>query len=232
MDQEFKGLIASVEDAFGFVIPEEDAREFHTVGGLYDYILAHRYAGNRDTCLNAIVFYKLRRGMMWALKVEREDILASQNVAALIPWHRYRAWQSLQKAIGLRLPLLRRPAWVMTGAVLATFAFAIAVPWSLSFGFFNGAILVGLLTSYAAAHCLSWLTIPLAIELQPDCTTVGQLVVATLARNYRAVVEEADRPTSNGDVWNLLRTLVAEHRGIQPPKITRETDLRRNLIAV
>jgi hypothetical protein len=232
MDQEFKRLMTGVEDAFGFVIPEADANQLHTAGELYDYILTHRFAGNLDSCLYSIVFYKIRRGLMWALKIDRDEIHVAKPIASLMPRHRHGAWQALQRAIGLRLPFLRRPAWVMTGAFLATLATAVAVPWSLSLGLFNGALLACLLTAFVAAHGFAWMTEPLAIELQPDCTTVGELVSATLARNYRAIVDEASRPMSSFTAWNLVRTLVAEHGGHASRNITRETDLRRSLIAV
>ena len=35
-------LISKAEDAFGFAIPDEDARKLNTVGRLYEYILARR----------------------------------------------------------------------------------------------------------------------------------------------------------------------------------------------
>lgn len=231
MGQELTGLIASVEDAFGFAIPDEDAETLNTVGELHDYVLSHRYGGKQETCMTGIIFYRLRRGLMWVLHVEREDVRALMDVTTLIPSRRFRTWHALQKAIGLRLPQLRRPAWVMKGALGATFAMAIAVPALLSFGLLNGAILVGLLTAFAAGHCICWLTIPLATELQSDCTTVGQLATATLARNYRAIVEEACKRADNGEVWNMLRTIVAERLGIPFHNITRETNLHQNLVA-
>ncbi len=231
MDQEINGLLSNVEDAFGFVIPNESAEHLFTAGQLYDYILAHRYAGKRDECLTAIVAYKLRRGMMWALKIERDDIRLSKTVASLIPSHRYRAWRALQRATSLRLPLLRRPSWVMTAAVAGTFAAAIVTPWAMGFGFLNGAILIGLMTAFIVGHASSWLTIPLATRLPSDCATFQQLAAATVARNYQAVVEEACKPTGNGDVWSLLRAVLAEHWGVRPETIDRETELRRNLVA-
>jgi hypothetical protein len=225
-------LIAGVEDAFGFAIPEQDAQELHTLGELHDYVLAHRFGDKSIECLGAMVFHKLRRGMMWAWKLERGEVRTSQPVAALFPSRRFWAWRALRRAIGLRLPLLRRPRWVMSASVLAVFASAILTPWALSLGLFNGAVLVGILTAYAAAHCFSWLTVPLATELPSDCVTVGQLAEATMARNYQAILEESREPIGNAEAWNLLRTILSEHRGIPSGSIDRNTDLRRNLISV
>lgn len=231
MGQHWLGLITAVEDAFGFAIPDEDVEKLNSAGELHDYVLAHRYGGKKEACLTAIAHYKIRRGIMWVLKLEREDIRASQNMVTLVPAGRYYVWKALHKATGLRLPQLRRPAWVMRSAVAATIATAIAVPVLLSLGLLNGAILIGLLTSFVAGHFFSWLTIPLAIELQSDCMTVGQLATAALARNYRAIVEEACKPVDNREVWNMVRTIIAEQLGIPWRNITRETNLRQTLVA-
>jgi hypothetical protein len=110
-------------------------------------------------------------------------------------------------------------------------ALAIAVPKLLGLGPLNGAFFVGLLTSIAAGVCLSWITVPMAFELQPDCRTVGQLAVAAVARNYPAMVEEAATHRSDAEVWQMLQAIVAEHWGLQPQSITREMALHRTLVA-
>lgn len=231
MDSELLGLLATVEDAFGFAIPEEDVQRLHTVGDLNDCIAARRFGNPREGCLNAIVFHKLQRALMWVLKISREDVRASTEVSAVIPSRRFRTWRALERATGLRLPQLRRPQWVMTVAALTTFGTAVGVPWLLGLGPLNGAVFVGLLTSIAVALCLSWITVPLAVELQPDCTTIGGLTAATTARNYPAIVEEAGRLQGDEAVWHTLRTILAEHWGVDPHSITREMDLHRHLVA-
>ncbi len=60
MGLEIAELIPSVENSFGFAIPDEDAAGLLTLGELFDYIAAHRFRGYQEDCLGGITFYKLR----------------------------------------------------------------------------------------------------------------------------------------------------------------------------
>jgi hypothetical protein len=216
-------LIVRVEDTFGFSIPDEDAASLSTVGKLYDYVLEHRFHGKQSARLSRIAFHKIQRALMSAQESPRKDLPASMDLAMVARTHRRRLWRIMEKATGLRLPQLRRPAWVMAGAIVATFGLAIAVPMLLSLGPFNGAILLGFLAAVVGGRFLAWFTELLAFEFQSDCTTVGQLATATLARNYRAIVEEANTQTSDAEVWERLQIVVAEQLGVPPRYITKQT---------
>jgi hypothetical protein len=216
-------LIVKVEDAFGFSIPNEDAARLSVAGRLYDYVLEHRFRGKQIDRLRQVACYKIQRALMSSLKAARNSVQAGIDIAAVIHAHRRRAWRILEQSTGLRLPQLRRPAWVTAAAIVATFAAAIVVPKLLSLGPFNGAILLGLVIAIVVGRCLGWLTELLAFELQPDCHTIGQLAAATLARNFPAIVAEADKHVSDAEVWERLQVLVAERLGIPPRLVTKET---------
>ena len=166
MGLELLEMVLTVEDTFGFSIPDEDAVGLNTVGKLYEYILAHRFHGKRDACLTSVTFYKIRRAMTDVLQISRKDVRVSTELSAVIPAGRRWVWQALEKATSLRLPQLRRPAWVTPVAALATLALAIAAPVLLSLKPFGGGIMAAILT--APAGCFfSWLTIPLAFSFNP-----------------------------------------------------------------
>ena len=224
-------LVSRAEDAFCFAIPDEDAHELNTVGRLYEYILAHRFHAKRQTYLSHIALYKIRRAMMAVLRVPREVLRPSAYLSAVIPAHRHRVWRAMEKATGLRLPQLRRPRWVCAIAILATFATAVAVPVWLSLGLFSGALLLAILTAFAAGYCVYWLTVPLAYQFQPDCITVGQFATATLARNYRPLVEESAKCPSDAEVWATLQAIAAEQLGVRPVDIAKQTSFGENLQA-
>jgi hypothetical protein len=221
-------LVLAVEDAFGFSIPDEDAARLDTMGKLYEYILAHRFQGEKLGCLSSIVFYRVRRAMMAVLKVPRKNVRVATRLSALIPRHRRRAWRAIRKAAGLRLPPLRRPNWVNIVLVIAVFILAIATPLLLGRTLLNGAILLAILAAVGGGYLCSWLTTPLACEFQPFCHTVGELTVATLARNFQAVQQEAGASNA-AEVWDMLCRCVAKEFGIEAGSLTKETNLFKDL---
>ena len=224
-------LTLTVEDTFGFSIPDEDAATLSTMGKLHEYVLAHRFPQDRKACLSSVTFYKIRRAMISVLKLSRKDVRVSTELSTVIHGHRRRVWRALERTTGLRLPQLRRPTSVAAMAVLATIALAIAVPMLLSLTFFNGAVIVAILTAFVVGYSLFWLTAPLALRFQSDCTTVGQLATATLARNYRAIVEESEKYASDAEVWNVLCLIVAEQLRVRSADLTKETDFVKDLKA-
>ena len=224
-------LTLTVEDTFGFSIPDEDAVELRTLGRAYEYVLSHRLHAKWQACLTNVTFYKIQRAMMLVLHVPREQVQMSSPLSAVLPWRRRRAWSSIQEKTGLRLPQLRRPTWVTVSAVLATFGLAIAVPLLFSLGLFSGAVVVGILTAFVAGRGLYWLTEPLAFQFQPDCTTVGQLAAATMARNYRALMEESGKSANDAEAWEMLRSIIVKQLGVRPSDLTKETDFTQDMNA-
>ncbi len=224
MGLDVAGTILTVENAFGFSIPDEDAAGLDTVGKLYEYILAHRFRGYQEDCLSSITFYKLRRAMMSVLRIPRKEIRVSTKLSEIIPSRRRRTWKALRRETGLRLPQLRRPVWVTKIAVLATFGLGIAMPVLLSLSLFGGAIMVAILTMIAVGYLFSWLTRPLTFEFLPECATMRQLTSLTLAHNFQAIAEESNCSASDAEVWETLQVAVAEKLGGSPWQLTKETD--------
>jgi hypothetical protein len=231
MGKELIDLILTVEDTFGLAISDEDADQLNTVGNLYEYILAHRFRGKLDTCLTSITLYKLRCAMASVLGISRKDLRTSAELSAILPAHRCRAWRAIQQATGLRLPQLRRPHWVMVGATVLTIGLALAVPRLLELPPFRGGGLTAFLTAVATGIVLSWITTPMTFEFQPGCTTMGELAKATMARNYRPLVDELKKHAENADVWETLQEIVAKQLGVRPGDIAKQTNFAHNLQA-
>jgi hypothetical protein len=221
-------LVLAVEDAFGFSIPDEDVAKLDTMGKLYEDILAHRFQSENQGCLTSIVFYRLRRAMMAVLDVPRKNVRVATRLSVIIPRHRRRAWHAIQKAARLRLPPLRRPDWVNAVLVTAVLVLAIATPLLLGRTLLNGAIVVGILAAVGGGYLLSWLTIPLAFAFQPFCHTVGELTLASLARNFQALHQEAGASNA-AEVWDMLCRCVAKEFGIEAGGLTKETNFLKDL---
>ena len=224
-------LIPAVEDTFGFAILDEDADELRTVGQLYEYVLTHRFGDKFDTCLTSVALYKIRLAMAAVLGVSRNDLRTSTELSAVVPRHRYRAWRAIQRATGLRLPQLRRPNWVMAIAATATIAAALAVPACMGLRPLGGGGLTALVTALTTGYLFAAISIPLTREFQPDCTTIGELARATMARNYQTLVKELKEHTESTNVWETLQTIVAKQLGVRPGDIAKQTNFLHNLQA-
>ena len=223
MGPDFAELIVTVEDAFGFAIPDEDAKGFETVGRLYEWVLAHRLCEKRDACLCSMTFYKVRRAMMSVLNVARNAVCPTTKLASLVPKRRRRIWRDLQAASGFRLPELRRPVWLVHAVACLTVLLAIVTPAMLHVRVGHGAIWVAIVAMPVYGYLFVWLTKPLMFAIQPEYATVGLFVRAVMARNYWAITKEAEQHADDAEAWKVLQNIVGKYSGLQPALVTKET---------
>jgi acyl carrier protein len=220
MGLDFVELVLAVEDTYGLSIRDKDMEGLDTAGKLYDYIFANRFQGMQETCLSSVAFYRLRRALMSVLGVSREDVQLSASLATLIPTRRRHLWRELQTVLALRLPDLRRPVWVTSIATLAAVAPAIAI------GSWLNSILIGVCVAFALGCALYRVTEPFAVEFRPEF--VGPLVRQIVAKNFGAISDQC-RLSNSEELWESLRTLIAEHLGVGRDEITRESHFVKDL---
>ncbi len=231
MGLELVELVLEVEDTFGFSIADEDAAGLTTMGKLYDYVLAYRFHGKQDACLSSIMFYKMRQALMSVLAVPRDAVRVSTELPAIIPKRRRRTWRAIERATGCRLPWLRRPRWLVTLATLAALGLGAAAPMLLGLKPFRGGVAVALFSAGVFGLIFYRLTEFLAYEFPPGVATVGQLVKATLARNFQPIVAQSKQPATDAEVWETLRRIVGELLNVRPDQLTKETDFIKDLHA-
>jgi hypothetical protein len=231
MGLEIVEILMNVEDAFGFSISDEDAAGFATLGDVNECVLARRFRAKPDVCLNAIAFHKVRRALMSALRLPRDAVRVSTNLSDIIRRRRRKSWRAIGKASGLRLPILRRPRWVVTMAVLAALVLGAASSLLLGLKLFHGGVAVAILLAGVFGYALFWLTECLAYVFPPEVATVGQLAKAILARNYRPIVAESEKSATDAEVWDTLRRIIGEQTGVAPGKLTKQFKVSKNLIA-
>ncbi len=134
------------------------------------------------------------------LHVPREKIQTSTKLPEIMPTRRRRTWRAIERETGLRLPQLRRPAWVARIATAVVVVLGVAVPVLLSLSLFGGAILTAILSMIVLGNLFAWLTKPLAFEFHSDCTKMGQLAALTLALNYRTIAGELNESAGDEDI--------------------------------
>ena len=188
-------LAIEVEDTFSISIRDEDAATLETPGKLYDYIMAARFEGKEQGCLTNFTFYKLRRSLMSVLQIARSEVRLLTDLNVLIPNRRRETWAGLQESIGLRLPELMRPVWVIVlatalGVAITATAFMLLVQ---RIGF--QLTVVPIVFVVGVVYRLLYLaTKPLEVEFGPDFATVSGLTKAILRRNYGCLLYTSPSP--------------------------------------
>jgi len=215
-------LVLVVEDAYGLSISDEDAESIDTAGRLYDYVLAHRFQGMQEACLSSVTFYRLRRAMMSVLQLSRKDVQVTASVSALIPACRRHVWRELQTALALRLPDLKRPARVTAISTL------MAVVPAVTMGILLGSVLGAGIVACSLGYVFYQVTKPLAVEVRPECASVGQLVKEIVARNFGAISDQCLRANAE-ELWESLRTLIGEQLGVRRCDVTKQSHFVKDL---
>jgi hypothetical protein len=232
VDWDLFEILPAVEDVFGLAVPDDDVDRLNTVGKLYHYVLAHRLSRDQepDACLITIAFRKIQRTLMTILRLPREEVQESTQLSSIISGHRRKTWRAIEKETGFHLPILRRPRRVVMTATLAAIGLGVWIPLSLGLKPLQGANVVAIISMAGFGYLFYRLTAPVAHEFPPDLDTVGDLVKATLARNYQPILAEAKRTATDADVWDTLRHIIAVQMGFPPSEITGDMEFSRHLI--
>ncbi len=186
-------IIVQVEDIFEITLPDAEVSEVRTVGDLHELIL--RTLDARDEfgpgpCMTAMAFYRLRRALVEVAGQNRQAIRPAAPLGSVLPSRRRRAlWRGLSERMGLTLPDLTRGGWfahsLMVFGVASFFASLVAGQWLAwpwlwpvlwAAGFATLAVLVERVTR------------PLAVTIEGDAQTVGELARLTADRNAGRLV--------------------------------------------
>jgi hypothetical protein len=233
MDWDLHEILPTIEDVFGLVVPDDDVERLDTVSKLYHYVLAHRLSRDQepDACLHTIAARKIQRALMTVLRLPRDAVQESTQLSSIIPGQRRQMWRAIEKETGFHLPILRRPQRVVMTATLAAIGLGVWIPLALGLKPLQGANVVAILSMAGFGYLFFRLTELVAHEFPPDLDTVGDLIKATLARNYQPILAEAKRTATEADVWDTLRHIIAVQIGFPPSEITGGMEFTRHLVA-
>lgn len=213
-------LVIEVEESFGISIGDEDAPGIVTVGELFEYVLER--VGSRPTlCLTSLAFYRLRRAIMRQCACAKQAVHPSVDVATFAPEQtRRKTWREMEAATGFRWPSLRRPKWLVTlvsmlaiDAGVQSFVLLTGRMPIVQCGAFAGGIFL------AATFCAWKFTEPWAVEIAPECATVGGLSRQIVAKNYARLAAARWQGTRN-ETWESLVTIISEQLGVDRERVT------------
>ena len=147
---------------------------------------------------------------------------------SLIPVHdRKSEWKRLGESLGWELPGLVRPGWVAYAFIglLVVWLGIVWLAWArladsdigailpMGVGFVIGAVLWGFVVLE--------LTKPFAVHVQP--ATVRDMVPLILRTNFGRISGDDPPGWNRGDVWGVLKAIVAEQAGVSAERITEST---------
>jgi acyl carrier protein len=220
-------LVMEMEDTFDIRIPDDDYAGLRTVGDLHDYIVNRMNRSDcpvseRDQiCLTTATFVRIRRALVSLFGLSRRSVRTSSSVDEIVPRNdRQKMWNQFQDVIGLKLPSLHRPRWIVVTLIAIVAVLAALVLWSLTPIDITGCLVV-LLVVVAAFIGLALLTQPFATLPGSEFVTVGGLTRVVLQRNYRALHEEY-KGWNPSDVWGTLQVILVEQLSVKPEEVTRD----------
>lgn len=209
-DEETCELFEAIEDSFGIELGDYGPLCGLTITELAREVSKKANYPNREKCLSAVAFYRLRQALQKVSDIPRTAIRPSTPVAELLPWKNRRAqWQALEQNTGLTLPRLMIPTWLLY--LCLGVPAAILIYSKLFAGFQLGWFGVFLAWIGLVIAAL-WAMSPFARNIPADGETLGGLTKVVLARNYAAFAKQYCGSTED-DVLSALQQLIATETG-------------------
>jgi hypothetical protein len=220
-------LFEAIEESFGVKLGD-----YHDLAGITIGDLAHRIETlaqypAEEACLTLVAFFTLRRSVEKLTCAPRSSLRPSTPVALLFPWkNRHKQWMLLQEELGLTLPKLQLPAWLLTSSLFASVASMILAPKYV--GLHPSVIQIASGSIFLFAG-LIWIVCQLpARTIPPNSTTLGDLSKAILARNYEFFAKTRGSSYKHG-VLPSLQLLVAAQAGYSTDEVYPDTRIPADL---
>lgn len=226
-------LVMEVEDRFGVEFDYELDR-VHTAGDLLNLILLKKEDAPAPVCPSLRIFCRLRTALMELFDRQRREIRPATPMDRLVPQENRREnWERLEESLGMRLPRLARPLWLVVGellggllyvSVLTLLAFAKADALGAPAFLFAIVVFLILPVSLVLAVGLHRATRPPAVFLPGSCATVGDMVRSLDRLNF-VVPTRALQDPRREVVWSELRELTARQLNVPVEKVTPEASI-------
>jgi hypothetical protein len=220
-------LFESIEQSFGV-----DLGDYHDLAGISVMELSQRVDGLakypvEDSCLSLVAFNRLRRAFQNVTETPRSSVRPATRIHDLLPWRtRHLQWASLQSDLGLELPRLNLPLWLLLLCLILPVSLLIYARFLMGLRISGGVIAIGsiVMTLLGLRAAISY---PARV-IPANSETVGDLAKAVIARNYK-LFASAHGSSSERDVLPALRLLIAMQTGIGIEKILPETRIPSGL---
>jgi len=219
-------LFATIEEAFSV-----DLGDYHkligvTVSELVEQIHEKAEYPASEKCLSSVSFYRLRRTLETQFQIQRSAVRIDTSVDRLFPWiSRRRQWVTLQECLGLKVPALRYPGWLLYLALATSAVFAL----SLKALFGQRISLMGVI-GISLISCLPIILAftPFGRALPEGCQTIGGLTRVILSYNFGALAS-AYGSSPNENTLLSLRLIIATEIGLKIEQVAANTRIPGDL---
>jgi len=238
-------ILMEVEDVFEIDIDDDETigEGDVTVGDLYRHILGKLRAKGEvidldasAKCLSSAAFHVFRRGLCSEFCLDRRQVRPSTRMDDLVPKaDRHRRWRALGERLELELPALERHRAVIKaigGAATLIFAAGLALVYA---GWVPPVAILAFTAGSVGSAVLALAVMrPLAIHFPISMQTVRGMVLRILAANWTRITAMAElTDTGSGghldEVWETLRSIVAEQLNIPPEQVTKRARFVKDL---
>jgi hypothetical protein len=204
-------LVEDIEQAFGVHLPDRELSNCHTVGDLFDLVVARLpdHGATGDRCATAMCFYSLRR------VVQRLEpgvqLRPSTSIDALRDLSVRSLYKSMQISEGLRTP---NPCLSRWGAL--SLLIVVAGPIGLRFAGASWLLAATAVTLGVILYRYS------PVRLPPRISTVRDFVELVAARNIGDLSIRGAR-LRTAEAWSSLQVLCSEYAEPSDGEIDRAT---------
>jgi hypothetical protein len=220
-------LFEAIEQSFGV-----DLGNYHDLAGISILELSQRIDGLakypvEDSCLSLVAFNRLRRAFQNVTKTPRSSVRPTTQIHDLLPWwRRHLQWASLESELGLELPRLNLPSWLLLLCLILPASLLVYLRIFMGLRISGGIIAIGsiVLTLLALRAAMLYPARSIPANLQ----TVGDLAKAVIASNYEAFASAHGSSPERG-VFPALRLLIAMQTCINIEKLFPETHIPSGL---
>jgi acyl carrier protein len=219
-------LLIAVERSFKIAIEDAEAVNARTPGQLLAVIMSKLDSGTGGGCLSSHAFYRIRSALVKVTGLPRRAIGPATRTESLWPPDRRRAaWNSVAREVGVDLPPLERPHWLVllasSAAIIGALVLAYVATYPLrllTLDRFAGAA-VG--SGAILACALTYATRPMARCVPAACETVGGLTRKLLGTNFNFFAADR-RQWRAAEVWDALQSLIAQQLSVSLDEVTKD----------
>ena len=105
-------MVIAIEEEFGIDIPDQEAEQIVTVGGLFDYLRKALKSTPPAQCITQKMFYRVRRALVDNYAIEKASITLDRRLKELVPEGQLKeAWPYLDLFAELEFPKLEKNWW-------------------------------------------------------------------------------------------------------------------------
>lgn len=220
MGLDYVELILALEDEFQISISDEEASEVVTVGDLHALVRSKLAGPDTKRCLTSASFYRVRRGLVEALGVDRRSVRPVTPLDPMMPLaHRRILWRQFQEHTKLKLPHLRRSNGVTVSLMVS--GLALTVLPGLRANIDKPWLMLLTILGLAIGWLLTRTTPMLVLEFPYRAQTVGDLARGAVATNYARLVEELGGASAH-ETWDRFSRVFIQQTGLSQDDLSLE----------